>query len=51
MIVVDRWTVVGRREVFEHVQKPGYDRRGIWRSCVVFNRFETDVQPSHDGRT
>ena len=50
VIVVDRRQVVGSREVFEHVQKPGFDRRGLWRSCVVFSRSETDVQPSYDGR-
>ena len=41
--------VMGRREVFEYVQKPDYDR-GLCRSCVVFSRSETDVQPSYDGR-
>ena len=37
LIVGNRKTVVGRREVCENVQKPGYDRRGLWRSCVVFS--------------
>ena len=46
LIVGNRKTVVGRREVFE----PGYNRRGLWRSCVVFNRSEANVQPSYDGR-
>ena len=41
---------MGRREVFEHVQKPGYDLRGLWRSWVVISRSDTDVQPSYDGR-
>ena len=40
-IVGNREYVLCRREVFEDVQKPGYERRGLWWSCQ---------QRSYDGR-
>ena len=35
MIVCNRKTVLGGREVFEHVQKPGYDRREVFSDRVL----------------